>query len=269
MLLRRKNKELTAAVDTGDASNGSSTDLAADDIARSLNALADGRFDVTPTGGDPMSEAVRHLTQCLSAQAFGQLRHTVVFSSQAAHRVGHVTGRIGDAASGITEQSAATREVARSIEVIREKTANSLDNARKAVEAVTRSEDIIKEQLTEFQALNLPGAVIEFAKSDHALWKKRLAGMLVGASKLEASELADHHQCRLGKWYDSVSEPAYRNHPAFAALEGPHGRVHKHGRAVAELFARGDRIGALAEYKKMEAASTEVVELLERLSSAP
>ena len=461
MLLRRKNKELTAAVDTGDASNGSSTDLAADDIARSLNALADGRFDVAPTGGDPMSEAVRHLTQCLSAQAFGQLRHTVVFSSQAseamaavsfvtgdvsetvdntqtiataveeldaaigqissvtnnvseeanqtqraiesglasveaastgmdqieatassageraqrmadafaeirkilevidaiakqtnllalnatieaarageagrgfavvagevkvlanqtakateeirgkieatneevdqmlsamaetmqavsngrndigvvrseveqaAHRVGHVTGRIGDAASGITEQSAATREVARSIEVIREKTANSLDNARKAVDAVTRSEDIIKEQLTEFQALNLPGAVIEFAKSDHALWKKRLAGMLVGASKLEASELADHHQCRLGKWYDSVSEPAYRNHPAFAALEGPHGRVHKHGRAVAELFARGDRIGALAEYKKMEAASTEVVELLERLSSAP
>ena len=461
MLLRRKNQELPPPDRSGDVPNGSSADLPVDDIAASLNALADGRFDVTPNGGDAISEAVRHLAQRLSGQAFGQLRHTVVFSSQAseamaavsfvtgdvsetvdntqtiataveeldaaigqissvtnnvseeadqtqraiesglasveaasasmdrieatassageraqrmaeafsdirkilevidaiakqtnllalnatieaarageagrgfavvagevkvlanqtakateeirgrieatnaevdqmlsamaetmqavsngrndiavvrseveqaAQRVGHVTGRIGDAASGITEQSAATREVARSIEVIREKTTNSLSNARKAVEAVTRSEDIIKEQLDEFQAMSLPGSVIEFAKSDHALWKKRLAGMLVGASKLEASELADHHQCRLGKWYDSLSEPAYRNHPAFAALEGPHSRVHKHGRTAAELFARGDRIGALAEYQQMEAASAEVVELLEQLSSAP
>ena len=219
---------------------------------------------------DEVEQMLSAMTETTAAVSSGRTDISVVRDEvrQAAERVGEVTGRMGDTASSITEQSAATRDVARSIEIIRGKTSNSLSNARKAVDAVTRSEAIIKEQMEAFQKMELPGSVIEYAKSDHALWKKRLSGMLVGASNLAASELADHHQCRLGKWYDSVTDPAYRSNPAYAALEDPHARVHKHGRAVAELFARGDRIGALDEYQKMEAASVEVVKLLERLSKA-
>ena len=180
-------------------------------------------------------------------------------------KIDSVASRMTATANSVTEQSAATEEVARNVNVIRAKTEQSRENADKAVVAVNGSESIIQEQLTKLETLNIPGAVIQFAKSDHALWKKKLAAMLVCAGELSDSELKDHHQCRLGKWYDSCADHQYTQKPAFAALEAPHKAVHAHGRRMAELFRSGDREAAHAEYENMEAASRQVVELLTKL----
>ena len=168
MLLRKKNKELTAVVDTGEASSGSSTDLAADDIARSSDALADGRFDVTPMSRDPMSEAMRHLTPRLSAQAFGQLRHTVVFSSQAGEAMAALSFVAGDV-SGQANQ-----------------TQRAIESGLACVAAASTSVD-----------------------------------------QIEATA-------------SSPGERAQRMTEAFAALKGPIGRVHKHGRGAVRA-GRPDR----------------------------
>ncbi|MEZ5763396.1 MAG: CZB domain-containing protein [Xanthobacteraceae bacterium] len=46
--------------------------------------------------------------------------------------------------------------------------------------------------------------------------------MAVSRVTLKADELADHHSCRLGKWYYGEGSCAMHGHPAFAALEKPH-----------------------------------------------
>ncbi len=179
-----------------------------------------------------------------------------------------VNARMADTAAAVTEQSAAIDEVARSVAVIRDKNQRSMANADEVIAAVQRSEDRLNQELASLAERGIPDAVLDLAMSDHVLWKKRLAGMLIGANRLTADELSDHHHCRLGTWYDQVSDLSITAHPAYRAMEAPHRAVHQHGKASAALFAAGDRDGAHAEYEKMEAASRQVVALLRDLKAA-
>jgi methyl-accepting chemotaxis protein len=113
--------------------------------------------------------------------------------------------------------------------------------------------------------LEIPNYILHRAKSDHFLWKKNLSEMLVGLNNLTESELVDHHSCRLGKWYDTVSDQSIKQHPSYRDLEEPHSDVHKHGKRAAALFAKGNREGAIATIEKMEQASEEVVHALDNL----
>jgi methyl-accepting chemotaxis protein len=207
-----------------------------------------------------------------------QTRAVVETGKESIHRVGEeisliverihdVSDRVVDNAASVTEQTAATEEVARSVAVISEKATRSAGHAERAVEVVAASEKILQEQFAELSKLDIPDAVIQLAKSDHTIWKKKLAGMLVGQEGLKESEFVDHHQCRLGRWYYEMEDPRVRAHPAFRALEGPHRRVHLHARRAYDLFIRGDREAAEAAYAEMDEASRDVMRLLTALET--
>ena len=181
-------------------------------------------------------------------------------------RIRTVTVRMSDTASSVTEQTAATQEVSRSIAVIQEKSVLTGANADKTVASVAKSDEFLKGRIDDLVKLDIPDAVLHAAKADHFRWKVNLAGMMIGTKSISAGELADHHQCRLGKWYDTCPDAELRRHSAFRQLEEPHRQVHAHGKAMASLFAQGDRVGAMAEYEKLEAASKRVVQLLGELS---
>ena len=66
--------------------------------------------------------------------------------------------------------------------------------------------DIVLDELEMLGQQNLKNYVLYRAKSDHFLWKKKLAEAFLGIQALGADELADHHSCRLGKWYDNIAE---------------------------------------------------------------
>jgi len=182
-------------------------------------------------------------------------------------KIEEVTARVSENAGSVTEQNAATQEVARSVEIISQKASQSAAHAEKAIDAVAVSEKVLQEQFNDLGQLDIPGATIQLAKSDHTLWKKKLAEMLVGHAQLDESELKDHHQCRLGKWYYALEDRRLLDHPAYKALEDPHARVHVHARKVYELFSHGDREAAESEYGLMSAASEEVLSFLEALES--
>jgi methyl-accepting chemotaxis protein len=111
----------------------------------------------------------------------------------------------------------------------------------------------------------LPDCTIEAAKSDHMIWMRKLAQMLAGRSRLNPDELADHHSCRLGKWYDSQTEAALLDHPSWSALLDPHRRVHEAGIAAARAFAAGDLEMATAYVREAGDASVEVMDHLHAL----
>lgn len=235
------------------------TARATEDIQDKLSAINSGMAQ-TLTAMDQSSEAVSAGRSDI--HAVGSEIEAVTQGSQTA------SVQISATASSVTEQSAAIQEIARSLAIITQKTEMTRDHAESATGSVGRSEDLISDHLVCLQKREIPDAVLDLAKSDHALWKKKLARMLVGKSDLTAAELSSHRDCRLGKWYRQVEDGPVKRHPAYRQLDAPHAAVHQHGKAAAELFARGDRMGATQEYRKMEEASQQVLSLLETLKSA-
>ena len=87
----------------------------------------------------------------------------------------------------------------------------------------------------------------------------------MGRREVNEDKLVDHHGCRLGKWYDAVQDPAFIGDPLFQRLIEPHAEFHRQGKLAAELHERGEREAAERAAEEMEAASADVIGLLEAL----
>ncbi|MBV5264381.1 methyl-accepting chemotaxis protein [Pinisolibacter aquiterrae] len=111
-------------------------------------------------------------------------------------------------------------------------------------------------------------SMCEMAKIDHVFFKKRILDTLVGRGDWKPGEMPDHHQCRLGKWYDSISKPEYRALPAYRNLVEPHALVHAFGLQALRAHAEGRDVEAFAAMEKVGEASHQVLALLDELSQA-
>ncbi|MCE1237966.1 MAG: methyl-accepting chemotaxis protein [Hyphomicrobiales bacterium] len=200
------------------------------------------------------------------------VEESVARSDVAGARMEDLRGAVADGAlrmseiSGVlNEQTAAVEELSTGLASISRHTGQARGHTDAVNRAVSKCEQAVEGQFAFAETLNIPDYVLYRAKSDHLMWKKRLAEVLIGDVVLKPSDLSDHRQCRLGKWYAGVADERIRSHPAFRALPQPHEAVHVEGRRVAELIGRGDREGAEAAYREMDRASIEVVAQLDRL----
>ncbi len=168
----------------------------------------------------------------------------------------------------LQEHNQAATEVSSGIHEVSTTIARNSEILENSLDSVANFEKHINDALAQFSQMDLPGKVIKLAKADHVIWKKRLAEMLVGRQALKPDELADHHNCRLGKWYDSQIDTQIGRHPAFAALVEPHQLVHEHGINAVRLYNSGQFEAAVHEIMKVEEVSVRVLELLEELDQA-
>jgi methyl-accepting chemotaxis protein len=182
-------------------------------------------------------------------------------------RIDEVSRNTSSIANTLNEQGAASQEVARGITAIAGSSSRSVAGIEKIVDAMNAVEKMISAQIAGLATLNVPGKVVKLAQSDHVLWKKRLANMIIGREGLKPDELSNHHTCRLGKWYDAVSDADYLNHPLFKQLVEPHQAVHAHGIQAVRYFNDGNTNAALEEINKVEATSKEVLRMLGELES--
>jgi methyl-accepting chemotaxis protein len=201
-----------------------------------------------------------------------QVKASAERSDAASAHIAEVRASISASAASMSEvarvlqqQSQAVEEISSSVHAIATCAHTAAGHANEVIAAVSQSETLINEQFAILEKRSIPNYVLHRAKSDHCLWKKRLSEMLVGLKTLTAGELADHHNCRLGKWYDQAKSSEATRHPAFGRLLAPHEAVHRFGKKAAELFALGDRAGAALNITQMEKASAEVITLLEEL----
>lgn len=185
----------------------------------------------------------------------GSIRTMMQANTQRMHSISDILHEKAEAASRVAGDAVGIEQHARA----------ASQHANEVLGAVGASERVINDQFAELDRRDIPGYVLYRAKSDHLLWKKRLAEVMAGMQSLKPEELADHRQCRLGKWYETVQDPAIRNHPAFAALLAPHEAVHLNGREVARLCAQGDCEGAKAAFARMETGSKGVLAALQSL----
>jgi len=107
--------------------------------------------------------------------------------------------------------------------------------------------------------------IIDKAKSDHRAFVESVRRTVDGSARMKASDLANHHTCRLGKWYDRVVDQRILDHPAYKELVEPHKRVHQAGKDALNLHHQGDRQGAARAVEHLASASHEVLAILDRL----
>ena len=176
-----------------------------------------------------------------------------------------VTENTSQISSTLAEQNQASNEVAQGISSIAVSSKESVVGIEKIVNSMDNVDVLIRSQIESLAEIEVPNKIVKLAKSDHVLWKKRLSSMIVGREGLNVDELADHHSCRLGKWYDSVDDPKYTNNPAFAKLKEPHRAVHDHGIKSVKLYNSGDINGAIEELRKVDDASKDVLSYLSEL----
>jgi len=178
-----------------------------------------------------------------------------------------ISDEVGQITQATQEQSDAANEVNSSVI----ETAGMVSNARSVVIKILNDTDAMEAKLVseiqEFAEMKLRGAILRIAKSDHILWKKRLVNMILDRSSIDISTVASHHDCRLGKWYDSLGKKEYGGLASFISLEEPHAAVHSLGRRAVERYNKGDKAGAIADVEAIAPLSERVVALLDRLIS--
>jgi len=183
-------------------------------------------------------------------------------------RVTDVTQRMAEIANVLAQQTEASNEVSQGISVIAQMASKNVESIDKVVDAMDTADQDITADMDDVMSMQVPNATVQRAKSDHVIWKKKLAEMVIGRQTLNPDELADHNHCRLGKWANTVTDPAIKDHPAFRALPGPHAQVHSHGIEAARKFQNHDLEGALEQIALVEAPSHEVLRLLDEMLAA-
>ncbi len=177
-----------------------------------------------------------------------------------------VNGRMGEINSILEQQAEASREVSSGVGTIAQMSAHNVEQIGHVIEILEATEAPIVAGVNELVPRAGKAATIYAAKSDHMIWMRKLAQMLAGRASLDPNELADHHSCRLGKWYDGQQDPMFTGLPEWQQLKAPHRDVHAAGIEAADLYNKGDIKGAIASVKKAESASKQVMELLDKIS---
>lgn len=128
-------------------------------------------------------------------------------------------------------------------------------------EAMTLSKGMYQTILT-----NADIGFLETVKMDHLVYKASVYQAVISNSK--HSSLANHTQCRLGHWYyQGEGEARFSKVRAFIDLEKPHEQVHSNGAAALDATRAKMRSDALEYFRKMEDASDEVMNCLNKLEA--
>ena len=178
-----------------------------------------------------------------------------------------LSGRIREISTILGQQASGAQEVAAAAVMIAGMAGKNVTAISDIIAILDRLDPVTSAAISSLTKREIKDLTLHLARSDHMLWRKKLAKMVVGKLQLDPDELTSHHNCRLGKWYDRIQDPALRNHPSFARLEEPHRLVHAHGIEAAKRFKNGDLDGALAEMAQVAEGSRGVLQRLDELLS--
>lgn len=184
------------------------------------------------------------------------------------HNFGEITEDIQNIAAASEEQSAAVQDSASSVTTIAMAAKEIEQVAKVAGQGIYDISKALQKIRTE-QVARVPNLgthlALELYKTDHLLWTWRIYNMILGFEHLKASEVGNHHECRLGHWVDSHDSEKCRSLPAFRQLESPHKMVHELAREAAEAYELGNIPKAEQIMVRMGQVSLEVVGILEVL----
>jgi hypothetical protein len=111
------------------------------------------------------------------------------------------------------------------------------------------------------------GDLMVLVKKDHLAFVQRVADA-VTAGEVPRDGLATQHACRLGRWYDSLSDTVTLAMPEFQAIAEPHHAVHDYGCNALAALRAGDTAAAGRHVDELRTRSDQVVRRLEEFGRA-
>lgn len=121
----------------------------------------------------------------------------------------------------------------------------------------------LKQLLARFQIGNQSD--FEAIKKGHLQWRDRIIGMFEGSLNLASSEVKDHHQCPLGKWYDGEGME-FKHREVFEKLGQGHEMFHRLVAEIVQLWNAGQRPQAVERFQKLMPLTRELFGLLDELT---
>ena len=181
-------------------------------------------------------------------------------AAQTSEQVTHI-------ATAAEEQSQVAAEMANTLSNL----TNGMEDIQKTFDNIGSAFDkIIKEQansIKTFSEWKFDCMLLNIVKSDHLLWVTRALEVLINKNtSLSSGELADHHQCRLGKWYDGVGREKYGSYEEFALLGQIHPKVHDTGKALVDAVNAKDIDKANNFASRLIDYKNQVIKTLDALS---
>ncbi|WP_462162939.1 methyl-accepting chemotaxis protein [Pseudoalteromonas xiamenensis] len=173
-------------------------------------------------------------------------------SSEAAEKISNLTNittqQTENAFEHVKQNTHETEVVSKTASEINESVGSMADSSRVMADVISAA------SMSTF---------IQTVKLDHLVWKVNIYKAIRNGKEGEEHKFADHHQCRLGKWYyEGEGRDDFANFSHFKKLEAPHAKVHTSGIEALRASARGDKETLITMLSNMEKASMEVFDCL-------
>ena len=177
----------------------------------------------------------------------------------------------------------ATTEIEINISTLQQEANEMRENSDNIAEIAQSSSNVINEFEHTFKELNAQAKkssklsinmknklFTTLIKVDHIIFKSNAYNVVLNVDK--RAQFADHHHCRLGKWYyEGVGKQQFDGLQAYKEMEQPHATVHESVFANMEYVTAGtvfknDHPKIITQnFKKMESASNILFEKLDEL----
>lgn len=188
-----------------------------------------------------------------------------------ADEVRTLAGRSAEASTQISElTSGSNQKTTATQQHIQESHQETLDVSESATNINSSVQGIasMANNMAEVISLVSLSTFVQTVKLDHLVWKINVYKAIRAQAHERASEFADHHQCRLGKWYyEGDGQKYYAGFPEFKKLEAPHAKVHESGIKALEASKNGQPNELIRYLGMMESASMDVFSCLNELKA--
>jgi hypothetical protein len=174
-----------------------------------------------------------------------------------ADEVRNLARRVQTATAEVEANTAAIGQQAQDIATTSAQSGKELDLVHSVVVRLNKQVDDMQTSATRM--------MLQSAQEDHKDFVNRIiAESHKDQLAQQPDTVPDHHNCRLGKWYDGIGQAAFGGLPAFRALEAPHAQIHATARQLLQAVHAGQR----DQVARLAASLTEQQDvILDRLQS--
>jgi methyl-accepting chemotaxis protein len=191
-----------------------------------------------------MSETATEVTK--ADEAIKEVMSSLEAMSEA---VMNVNDKITQIATAVVEQSSASEEVARNIEVtaaIANETEQMASSVLKGTDRIVTVVVDLKKSFAGFKTVGSVAAMLDVAKGDIRSFMYKVGDCVNGNKMFDAAQLPDAHNCTFAKWYDHEGRTMLGHLESFNKLARAHEKIHTLAReAVISAHSKDGRASAL------------------------
>ncbi len=238
-------------------------------LAERTSESAKDIIDIVEGIGDSTARAVDLVSKILESVQRGMNVSDKASEdiSELAERIKEVEARISALTTAGEEEASTANQLTQSVMELSKLADEDKERAKELKQIANDTMEKLKGLLSDLQQFQLDVFDIEKAKVAHNMWKLKLLKFIEGEADMDPSELVDHTQCYLGKWYYSIGKEMCGHLESFKAIEPPHIELHKLAREIYELKKAGQVEEATEKLMRVKEVAREIVENLNRLKS--